>query len=60
MTITAQEIRDLDVDGGVEEIVLALLVEIDALKARPSETAVPDEYTMTYPGGIVVTYRKVL
>ena len=45
--ITEQEIKDLDVDGGVELIVLALLAEIDALKAQPSETVVPDEYTMT-------------
>ncbi len=52
MTITEQDILALDVDGGVEEIVLALLTEIDDLKARPvGGQRNPTRYIIEYDGG---------
>ncbi len=58
MTITAQEIVDLNVDGGVEEIVLELLAEITALKLILGAGAVPDSMTSGYPSGRTVVYTK--
>ena len=59
MTITAKEIKDLNVDGGVEEIVLKLLAEIDALKAAlpgsPHKHQI--KYVVTYDDGSVETWE---